>query len=175
MERFVVLTGGPGGGKSTLLAALAARGHHVMPEAGRAIIRDQAAIGGSLRADPVAFAEAILVWELRSYREAVGRDGLVFFDRGVPDVAGTYRRLGRPVPAHVDNAAARFRYAPTVFAAPPWPEIYVTDEERTQPFAEAVATYDAVVAAYRHYGYDVVDLPLVPVEERVAFLLDRLR
>jgi predicted ATPase len=73
--RFVVLTGGPGGGKSTLLAALAALGHAVSPEAGRAIIRDQARIGGRLRDDQVAFAETILMREMRSYREARCRAG----------------------------------------------------------------------------------------------------
>ena len=43
-DRLVVITGGPGAGKTTLIEALAVRGHAVRPEAGRAIIRDQQAI-----------------------------------------------------------------------------------------------------------------------------------
>jgi predicted ATPase len=43
---FHIITGGPGSGKTTLIDALAAQGFHHMPEAGRAIIRDQIAIGG---------------------------------------------------------------------------------------------------------------------------------
>src|SRR3546814_13735359 len=38
---FHVITGGPGSGKSTLIEALAVEGFDHMPEAGRAIIRDQ--------------------------------------------------------------------------------------------------------------------------------------
>lgn len=45
-ERFIVITGGPGSGKTTLIEALARAGFQTMPEAGRAIIQDQARIGG---------------------------------------------------------------------------------------------------------------------------------
>lgn len=43
---FHIITGGPGSGKTTLIDALAALGFQHMPEAGRAIIRDQVEIGG---------------------------------------------------------------------------------------------------------------------------------
>ncbi|WP_292071911.1 AAA family ATPase [Brevundimonas sp. UBA7534] len=42
----VVVTGGPGSGKTCLIGALAARGHAVAPEAGRADIRRQQAVDG---------------------------------------------------------------------------------------------------------------------------------
>ena len=35
---------------------------------------------------------------------------------------------------------------------------------------EAVASDAAVTAAWRRYGYEVVDLPLAPVVDRLAFL-----
>ncbi|MGQ3076085.1 MAG: AAA family ATPase, partial [Ferrovibrionaceae bacterium] len=38
---MIVVTGGPGSGKSSLIDAMAQRGFRTMPEAGRAIIRDQ--------------------------------------------------------------------------------------------------------------------------------------
>ena len=172
MHRFHVLTGGPGSGKTTLVERLAALGHVTAPEAGRGIIRDQVAFGGTLHTDPVAFLEAILVWELRSYREAERTSGPVWFDRGIPDVAGSYSQNGLPVPPHVDRAARALRYAPVVFVAPPWREIYVDDEERKHPWEAAVRTYEVMVDAYTRYGYDLVELPRVPVDERLAFLLD---
>jgi predicted ATPase len=173
-ERLFVLTGGPGGGKSTLVERLKSLGYATAPEAGRAIIRDQVAIGGTLHQDPVAFLEAILVWELRSYREALDASGPVFFDRGIPDVAGSWAQLGRAVPPHVEAAVALCRYAPTVFVAPPWREIYAHDEERKQSWETAVRTYDVMVAAYTDAGYDLVELPRVRVEERLAFVLARV-
>ncbi|HUZ54227.1 MAG TPA: AAA family ATPase [Streptosporangiaceae bacterium] len=66
----------------------------------------------------------------------------------------------------MDKASRTCRYRPRVFIAPPWPEIYGTDTERKQDFAEAEATFDAVRGAYAGYGYEVISLPLATVGER---------
>jgi len=175
-DRFFVMTGGPGSGKSTLIAALSARGISAMPEVGRAIIQDQVAIGGSALpwADRHAFAELMLHWELRSYRTAAERAGPVIFDRGVPDVVGYLRLCGLPVPSHIMQAAETHRYHRGVFVAPPWEEIFAQDTERKQTFAEAVATFEAVTSVYRSLGYELVMLPFASVEERVRFVIEEL-
>ncbi len=173
-ERFHVVTGGPGSGKTSLIDELARAGYARTVEAGRAIIQDQLAIDGPALPwrDPSAFAELMLSWELRSYRMAELLSGPVFFDRGVTDLLGYLTLVGRPVPAHIARAAERFRYHRRVFVAPPWPQIYVQDTERKQTPEEAVRTYEALVAAYTRRGYELVRLPLVTVEERVRFVLE---
>lgn len=176
-ERLIVITGGPGSGKSTLIDRMRAAGFARSHEAGRAIIQDQLAVGGRALpwVDPELFAELMLGWELRSYRVAAAEATPVFFDRGIPDLVGYFRLLGRPVPEHVDAAARSFRYHPRVFLAPPWKEIYTQDSERTQSFAEAERTHDAMLASYPEYGYEVTPLPRGTVEERFRFVLDALR
>jgi predicted ATPase len=171
--RLFVVTGGPGSGKSTLIAALGRAGYAHSVEAGRGIIQDQVAIGGEALPwrDARAFAELMLCWEMRSYRVAQAARGLVFFDRGVPDVVGYLRLLGLPVPAHMERAVAAFRYNRRIFIAPPWPAIFRQDGERRQDFDEAVRTYEAMVATYGDYGYELIELPRVEVEERVRFVL----
>lgn len=175
-ERFHVITGGPGSGKTSLIDALAHAGYARTVEAGRAIIQDQLAIDGSALPwrDPSAFAELMLSWDMRSYRMAEATAGPVFFDRGVTDLAGYLTLVGRPVPPHVARAAERFRYNRRVFIAPPWPAIYTQDAERRQTQEEAVRTYEALVAAYTAFGYELVSLPLKSVEERVRFVLDAI-
>jgi predicted ATPase len=172
-NRFFVITGGPGSGKSTLVKALAAEGIGHMPEAGRAIIQDQLAIGGKALpwADRLAFAELMLSWDMRSYRAAQELAGPVVFDRGMPDVVGYLRLSGLPVPPHAERAASSFRYHRLVFIAPPWPEIFGQDSERRQTIEEAEATYRAMVEVYGGLGYELVPLPLVPVPARVRFVL----
>ncbi|WP_342236107.1 AAA family ATPase, partial [Inquilinus sp. OTU3971] len=46
MDRFVVISGCSGGGKSTLLAELGRRGHEVVEEPGRRIVKQERETGG---------------------------------------------------------------------------------------------------------------------------------
>jgi len=171
-HRYFVLTGGPGAGKSSLIAALARSGHHHMPEAGRAIIRAQQAIGGDALPwrDRAAFAELMLSWDMRSHAEAMSRPGPVLFDRGIPDVVGYLRLCGLPAPAHVLCAAMRCRYHRRVFLAPYWPKIFTQDAERRQDPAEAEATCQMMARTYAALGYEIVPLPRASIAERTAFV-----
>lgn len=157
-DRFHIITGGPGSGKSNVIEALAADGFLHMPEAGRAIIQDQTDIGGTALpwADRRAFADLMLAWEMRSYREAKALPGPVIFDRGIPDVIGYLRLCGLTVPDFAMRAAEVRRYAKQVFIAPHWPAIFVQDAERKQTPAEAEATCQAMVEVYTDLGYELV-------------------
>ena len=65
-----------------------------------------------------------------------------------------------------------FRYNRRAFVMPPWGEIYETDRERKQDFAEAVRTYEALAATYAECGYELVEVPRTTVEDRMRFVLD---
>lgn len=176
-NHMYVVTGGPGSGKSSLIEALARRGLRSMPEAGRAIIQDQVRIGGSFLpwADRAMFAELMLGWELRSYREALAIEGPVIMDRGVGDVLGYLTLCGLPVPAHVEAAAKLHRYNRRVFLAPYWEAIFAQDAERKQDRQEAEATGRVMAETYTRLGYELIELPLQGVEERADFVAERLK
>ena len=116
-EHMFVVTGGPGSGKTSLIDSLTRRGFRSMPEAGRAIIQDQAQIGGTSLpwADRSMYAELMLGWELRSWHEAQAIDGPVLMDRGIADVVGYLTLCGLPVPAHIETAAKLYTYNRRVF------------------------------------------------------------
>jgi predicted ATPase len=59
----------------------------------------------------------------------------VFFDRGLIDAAAAPQALdGTTI---LDTIAQSHRYHSRIFLAPPWPEIYVQDEERRHSMDEA--------------------------------------
>lgn len=74
----------------------------------------------------------------------------------------------------VGAACRTHRYHRQAFIAPPWPEIYTTDSERKQTFAEAERTYRAMATTYPAYGYELIELPRAGIADRVAFVLDHI-
>jgi len=174
--RRVVVTGGPGSGKTSLIDALQARGFGRSLEAGRAVIQNEVRSGGSALpwGDRQAYVERMLEWELASYEASRGVAGPVFFDRGLPDILGYLKLCRLAVPAEIDAAARRFRYDPLVFIAPPWSEIFTQDAERRQTLDEAGQTYAVMSEVYPALGYRLVELPCSDVEARADFVLERL-
>lgn len=120
------------------------------------------------------FAELMLEWEIRSYEEAMQAPGVVFFDRGIPDVLGYVRLIGEEIPRHMNGAAEQYRYNPRVFIAPPWRGIFRQDRERKQDFEEAGRTYEMMMAAYSELGYELLEIPMATVEERLEFVVDNI-
>jgi predicted ATPase len=172
-RNLFVLTGGPGAGKTTLIDALGQAGFATASEAGRAIIRQQTPIGGRAlpSVDPLLFAEMMLAFDLQSYQQKVTASQPVFFDRGIVDVIGYLRLVGRPVPEHMQQAAQRYRYNARAFGCPPWPQIFAQDAERKQDLQEAERTWHALTETYAAFGYELIEVPRAAVDERLRFVV----
>ena len=74
-----------------------------------------------------------------------------------------------------ENAAAVHRYNDVVFALPSWPEIYVTDSERTMTFESAQAFGERVRNIYEDFGYTVVLVPRDTIGARARFIVETLQ
>jgi predicted ATPase len=111
---------------------------------------------------------AIADWEA-----AKTKSGWVFFDRGVVDAACALEHVtGKP---SLEALGRSYRYHPTVFVAPPWPEIYLNDSERQHGFDAAMAEFDRLQRVYPMLGYRVILLPKQSVADRANFVLAHLR
>jgi predicted ATPase len=174
LHQFVVISGCSGGGKSTLLAELKKRGHAVVEEPGRRIVREeQAGDGAALPwVDAAAFARRAVAMALADREAAEGQEGWVFFDRGLVDAAAALEHAtGEAV---LEPLGRAHRYHQRVFLTPPWPEIYVNDPERPHGFEAARAEYGRLLEAYAALGYAVSILPKTDVAARADFLLEAL-
>ncbi|MBX9401354.1 AAA family ATPase [Lysobacter sp. BMK333-48F3] len=173
---FYVITGASGAGKSTLLAALAELGYATVPEVARALVQEQKACNGHLlpSTDRAAFMRELLARNIQAHQAAQSLKPPVFFDRGIPECLAWLDLMDLPIAPEQRTAAARHRYAGTVFVAEPWPQIYVHDSERHASFERASRSYPATVAAYVEAGYRTCILPKTSVQERAGFVLAQM-
>lgn len=171
-----VVSGGPGSGKTTLLNELATLGLPHLPEVARQIIQEQVQAGGTALPwhDRAAFTELMLQRSIESYLRQPSVSTPVFSDRGIPDTLGYARLIGLRDTAAIEDACERYRYAPLVFLAPPWKEIYSTDSERKQDFAEAERTFEVISQVYRELGYDLRELPKLHPHARADYVLEQV-
>jgi predicted ATPase len=145
-------------------------GERVVEESARAIIREQAAGGGRgvPWIDPTAFRDLTARRDVAIFDCLAGESGRIFFDRGIPDSHGV---LGAAPSAELARAIRTRRYNRQVFVFPPWAEIYETDAERKQDWAEAEATYGRIMSALPALGYAPIVVPKADVESRAAFVM----
>ena len=168
-----MISGCSGGGKSSLLAELHGRGHAVVEEPGRRVVKEEMENGGLALpwADKTAFIRRVLAMALTDWSSALASDGWVFFDRGIIDAAAGLQHLtGEPV----STLELSDRYHRRIFLTPPWPEIYATDSERRHGLDEAMTEYGRLLEVYPSLGYEVCLLPKAGISERADFLLNSL-
>jgi predicted ATPase len=171
-----VVSGGPGSGKTTVLQELARRGFPFAPEVARQIIQEQVQSGGTALPwrDREAYTVLMLERSIGSYLTHTPALRPTFSDRGIPDTLCYARLIGLSNEGFLRDACHQYRYAPLVFLAPPWREIYETDNERKQDFAEAERTFHQMVEVYRQCDYVIAELPRVTPAARAEFILEQL-
>jgi len=172
---YYVLSGAMGGGKSTILTQLRARGIDCIPEPARAILAEQRLIkaAGVPEQNAELFCQLMLSRAMYTYTAHRAVTTPILFDRGIPDLIAYAQLFGLDTTVYV-NAANAFPYNPTVFFFPAWAEIYTTDAERKMSFLDAQAFGQMVHSVYEQLGYQLLDVPCVSPTERVQFIVDHI-
>ncbi len=170
----IIITGGPGTGKSTIIDLLEERGYPCHCEVSRAVIKEQLEKGSDLLPwnDLSGFSDTVFKGQTGQYHQAEPNE-INFFDRGLPDVIAYLRKDLLPTEA-LDDLVEHYPYHNEVFVTPPWEEIYKNDEERREDFETMQAIHNALVETYEHFGYTVVEVPKEDSYKRVNFILKRL-
>lgn len=178
ISTLYIITGGPGAGKTTLLEELSRHEVITVPEEGRRIIRQQIDSGGEGLPwlNKERFAELMFQESVKTYLEIseISYTKAVFFDRGILDTLGYMRLENIPIPAFMESKAREMVYHNNVFILPPWKEIYENDPERKQTFEQAVETFECMKDIYQEYGFTIIEVPKVSVENRADFILDKI-
>lgn len=173
----VVITGGPGSGKTTLIKQLEVNGFKVYHEVSRDITKKarQTGIDQLFLEDPIRFSLILLDERTEQFKDSAGwQNEAVFFDRGLPDVPSYLDFLGMTYPKTFRKVCELYRYD-QVFILPPWEEIYQKDTERYESYTTAHSIYEYLLSGYRKFGYEVNQLPTGSIEARLDHLLLSLK
>ena len=174
-KEIVVIIGGPGTGKTTIIEGLLAKGFCCYPEISREVTLEakKQGIEQLFLENPLLFSELLLEGRKKQFYNAQNEPhDIVFLDRGIPDVLAYMHYIGDSYPAFFDLACREHIYT-KIFLLPPWEEIYESDNERYENFEQATIIYNHLTETYQKYGYHLIEVPKGTEEERISFILNQ--
>ena len=136
----IVITGGPGTGKSSIIQELKKRGFYCFDEISREVTLKarEDGIEQLFLTEPMRFSELLLKGRIQQFNDAETIDKeFVFLDRGIPDVLAYMDYIKDDYPKKFVAACNNHVYS-HAFILAPWQEIFKSDAERYESYEEAI-------------------------------------
>ena len=175
MNQKYIITGAPGTGKTAIINALKKQGHSCAEEISRKIITQEMASDGDALPwkNLAAFSQQVIA--LRQAQHTNTPKGKTyFFDRGIIDVIAYLKHDNLAVNNDIMEMVKQFPYNKTVFYTPIWAEIYTNDSERKEDIITAKKIENVLLTTYQSFGYTLMEVPKLTVNERTAFILSKI-
>ncbi len=172
MVDVYVISGGPGTGKTTTVNAIEKKGYKVMKEVARKLAGVEFKGKSIKEIDMKVFQSKIFDYQINRLKK-LKSEKAVFSDRGLGDTLA-YSEFHGVKPDKEDISFAKsFKYK-GIFILD-FLDDYAKDELRQESEAEQKKIHKLIIKEYKKLGYKVVIVPVMGVEERVDFILSRIR
>ena len=165
-----IITGAPCSGKTSVIREIEQRGITVVHEVARAYIDRQLIQGlrlDQIKSDRPQFERHILHTKIR-IEDSLTKTEPVFFDRGVPDSIAYFELEGLD-PTGPLYYSQRNRYRKIFFFER---FDFFKDKVRSEDELIAGKLNGLLLAAYEKIGYDIIMVPVMPVEDRTNLVLE---
>jgi predicted ATPase len=152
----IVISGGPGSGKTTLVSELEQQGHCCMHEISRDVILEaqKEGIAQLFLENPLLFSQKLMEGRLKQYHETpLSSIPFLFYDRGMPDVTAYMDYIHSHYPTNFSETCMNNRY--------------------DSIFSEKI--YHYLLKGYQNYGYHVYEVPVGSIENRIHYILSKLK
>lgn len=179
----IVISGGPGTGKTSIINALKKKGFYCFDEIIRSLtleakkeVNESSHVSNPIAfaKDPMDFNKRLLNGRIDQFKESNSLSNeIIFFDRGIPDVLAYMDYFNQEYDDLFTNACKTHNYS-TLFLLPPWKAIYKTDNERFETFEEVENIHKHLVETYKYFGYNIIEVPFGSVEERTNYIINSI-
>lgn len=171
MTKKIVLTGGPGTGKSSIILALESFGEYTIREAAEDYIKLRQAQGQPTPWIEPNFQTEILGLQIQRESRIPQIIEKVFIDRGLPDGL-----------AYAKPETNTYKQILEESRATEYDQVFIienlgftdTNETRRENQEEAIKLGNKLEEIYRGLGYNPIRIPVMPVTDRAKFVLENL-
>jgi predicted ATPase len=171
--QWYVITGGPSSGKSTVIRNLKDMGYKTTIELARHYIDLQRMNGRStdeVRANQRQFQHKVLNLQIDLERRLDPYEE-IFLDRALPDEVAYYKYFGLAPDEKLVEYLELHQYK-KIFIMDLLP--LHSDYARIEDNQAQIDLHNLIIDVYKQRGEPIVFVPVLPVKERVQFVLDHL-
>ena len=176
MIQKYIITGAPGTGKTTIINALKKKDYYCAEEISRELIAEQISIGGNILPwkNQIAFENKIANRRYKQYLDST-ENCICFFERSSIDCIAYLNSNKLKATSQINQIIKNCIFNKTVFYTPIWEEIYKNDSERQESFDQSIKIDKHLKDSYIKFGYVLIEIPKLSVEERVKFILTQIK
>lgn len=169
----IVITGGPGFGKTSIVQELKKLGYPVVGESSRKLINElKEKEGKDPRVDRVRFQNLIEQKRIDDFNN--NNQDIVFFDRGIHDEIAYSLYYNQTASEACLKFCNENRFG-QVFIVTPWEKIHEHDELRKESFEDAVKLHHLILDAYKKTRHNIIIIPKLSLQKRVEFVINKIK
>lgn len=170
---WYVITGAPCAGKTKIIEHLASLGYATVPEAARTLIDAEIKQGKTInevRSNEAEFQKRVFQIKIEVENKLSPKQ-IIFIDGGAIPSSIAYYQIAGLNPAPAIKEAEKRKYK-GIFFLERLP--HENDYARVEDEKTTLKLDRLLFEAYRDLGYEVIRVPIKPIQKRVQFILSRL-